>query len=370
MLNIFRMLENAARFSLDVNARLFADASFVKDLGTFLPSEPQENQSAGRATQYNPEDYPFVNEVIGTLHALLADKPAEQAKDSKKGDEKDEKKKEGDDAKEEQPKPEPSPHYKMIAREQEFEAEKRAMQQSGSYTSAIQLLAEGVLPRLFFVYEATVNANQRAKILSLIDKTLSLFDEKLLKTCIKSGKSFAHLVYQILKTRHVPSINLCLRMTRTMLDSDKHRFAVPLIREGVATLIRDLAKEDSFKRVMGLRPEISLTEEGFDLEIHTLRETMHYLRIYSPDDHTKMEACGRRLNELIERQRLRQEDAKRGAQTAPSQGSSLVQSILSKATGMLETYFDNKAFIDELRALSDDTKKELDLLEELRKLAD
>lgn len=146
-----------------------------------------------------------------------------------------------------------------------------------------------------------MNANQRAKTLSLIDKTLSLFDEKLLKTCIKSGKAFAHLTYQILKTRHVPSINTCLQMTRTMMDSDKHRFGVPMIREGVVSLMRDLSNEESFKRSLGLRPEISITEDGFDLEVHTLRESMNYLRIYSPEDSTKINAVSQRLNDLLER---------------------------------------------------------------------
>lgn len=75
MLNVFRMLENASRFSLQVNSRLLGDTAFVKDLGTFLPAENQEDERAGRATQYNPEDYPFVLEVIAVLHALLADKP-------------------------------------------------------------------------------------------------------------------------------------------------------------------------------------------------------------------------------------------------------------------------------------------------------
>ena len=37
---------------------------------------------------------------------------------------------------------------------------------------------------------------------------------------------------------------------------------------------------------------------------------------------------------------------------------------------MLETYFDNAAFVKELRSISDETKKELDLLDELRKLAE
>lgn len=320
MLNVFRMLENASRFSLQVNSRLLGDADFVKDLGTFLPAETQEDESAGRSTQYNPEDYPFVNEVIAVLHALLSDKPPagqkntdskdqEKKKEDDKPDEKD--KKDGDNN-EEPPKPEPSPHQKMLAREQAFEAEKRAMQLDGSYTAAIQLLADSILPRLFFVYEATVNSNQRAKILMLIDKTLSLFDEKLLKTCIKSGKAFAHFSYQILKTRHVPSINTCLQMTRTMLNSDKHRFAVPMIREGVVSLVRDLSKEDSFKRSLGLRPEISITEDGFDLEVHTLRETINYLRIYSPEDSVKIQACSQRLNDLIERQRQQKDDAKRG----------------------------------------------------------
>jgi hypothetical protein len=37
MLNAFRMIENAGRFSLMINERLFTDAQLLKDLCSFLP---------------------------------------------------------------------------------------------------------------------------------------------------------------------------------------------------------------------------------------------------------------------------------------------------------------------------------------------
>lgn len=37
MLNAFRMIENAARFSLAINERLFTDDQLLRDLCKFLP---------------------------------------------------------------------------------------------------------------------------------------------------------------------------------------------------------------------------------------------------------------------------------------------------------------------------------------------
>ena len=135
------------------------------------------------------------------------------------------------------------------------------------------------------MYEATINAGFRIRTLNLIDKTLALFDENLLRNAIRSQKSFAHFIYQIMRTKHLGSITICLETVRKMLDCDSQRFAVPLIREGVVNLIQDLSSEDSFKQAFGIRADISVTDENFDLEMHTLKETLAYLRVYSPEDH-------------------------------------------------------------------------------------
>lgn len=92
------------------------------------------------------------------------------------------------------------------------------------------------------------------------------------------------------------------------MNSDPHRFAIPLKREGVETLIRELSSADSFKTAFGIRTEVDVLAPEFDWEIHTLKETQAYLRVYSPEDHQQLDTVGRRLSELMERQRYRLEE--------------------------------------------------------------
>jgi len=51
----------------------------------------------------------------------------------------------------------------------------------------------------------------------------------------------------MLKTRHVPSMIICLEMTKKILDTDFENFALPLIREGVANLFEQISCEENFK---------------------------------------------------------------------------------------------------------------------------
>ena len=46
-------------------------------------------------------------------------------------------------------------------------------------------IAEILLPRIFFVYESTINAQFRIKTLQVIDKIIALFDDYLLKNLIE-----------------------------------------------------------------------------------------------------------------------------------------------------------------------------------------
>jgi hypothetical protein len=46
-------------------------------------------------------------------------------------------------------------------------------------------IAEILLPRIFFVYESTINAQFRIKTLQVIDKIIALFDDSLLKNFIE-----------------------------------------------------------------------------------------------------------------------------------------------------------------------------------------
>ena len=49
--------------------------------------------------------------------------------------------------------------------------------------------------------------------------------------------AFSHFAGSMLKTRHVPSMIICVEMMRKILDNDYINFAVPLIREGVTNLV-------------------------------------------------------------------------------------------------------------------------------------
>jgi hypothetical protein len=79
MLDVFRMLENAAKFSLAVNKRLFDDSEFIGNLSSYLPRASKEEEGRSHSAQYSSEQYPFVGDVIGIFSALLADKPEEDA---------------------------------------------------------------------------------------------------------------------------------------------------------------------------------------------------------------------------------------------------------------------------------------------------
>jgi len=58
-----------------------------------------------------------------------------------------------------------------------FENEKRALQKTEKAQPYVKILAENLLPRIFFVYEATATPRFKVSTLSLIDKVLALFDE-------------------------------------------------------------------------------------------------------------------------------------------------------------------------------------------------
>ena len=70
------------------------------------------------------------------------------------------------------------------------------------------------------MYEVTVTPRFRVSALSLIDKTLALLDDKMLKQFIGSPLAFSHFAGSMLKTRHVPSMIICLEMMRKILDND------------------------------------------------------------------------------------------------------------------------------------------------------
>lgn len=151
ILNAFRMIENAARFSLMVNERLFQDGQFLQDLCSFLPIEDKTSKTR----QYSQEDYPFVSEVVAIFSALVADKHEPEPENQG----------------------EITSHQKFMGMKRAFENEKRALQKTEKAQPYVKILAENLLPRIFFVYEATATPRFRVSTLSLIDKVLALFDD-------------------------------------------------------------------------------------------------------------------------------------------------------------------------------------------------
>lgn len=69
-----KILENGCRYSINVSNKLFGESSLIQDIGCFLPCE---SSTGGSKHQYNPEDYPFINENINLLNSVLSDKAEE-----------------------------------------------------------------------------------------------------------------------------------------------------------------------------------------------------------------------------------------------------------------------------------------------------
>lgn len=176
----------------------------IQDIGCFLPSE---YSSGGSKHQYSAEDYPFINETINLLNSVLSDKAEEaEEKESKAGNQdgndgdgdsimKGDTKPEETAKTEEQEKKEKEekdnafanlpPHIKRRVLQREFQAKKREFQIKEENKSRIVVVAEIVLPRVFYVYEIMINPQFRIRTLQLIDKILALFDDELLQNFIK-----------------------------------------------------------------------------------------------------------------------------------------------------------------------------------------
>ena len=71
MQSYLKILENGSRYSVNVSNKLFGQSSLIQDISAFMPSE---HSSGGSKHQHSAEDYPFVNESINLLMAVLSDK--------------------------------------------------------------------------------------------------------------------------------------------------------------------------------------------------------------------------------------------------------------------------------------------------------
>jgi len=86
---------------------------------------------------------------------------------------------------------------------------KRAYQTAEENKGRIVTIAEIVLPRVFYVYETMINPQFRIRMLQLIDKIIALFTDELLENFIEP-QQFANFIYQILKSKHINSIEVSL----------------------------------------------------------------------------------------------------------------------------------------------------------------
>jgi elongation factor P--beta-lysine ligase len=138
--------------------------------------------------------------------------------------------------------------------------------------------------------------------LQVIDKVIALFDDELLKNFIEPNQ-FAHFIYQIIRSKHSSSIDVALKITRKVIDCSPIAYSVPIIREGVSKLIKDISTEELFKAFMGIGKDVDISDKSFDLDIHEVKEALHFTRVYNPDDHSMRDFYERRLLELVERQK-------------------------------------------------------------------
>ena len=220
-------------------------------------------------------------------------------------------------------------------------------------------IAEILLPRIFFVYESTINAQFRIKTLQVIDKIIALFDDSLLKNFIEP-KQFASFIYQILSSKHSQSIDVSLKITKKVMDCSPIIYSLPLIREGVSQMIKDISDGDKFKKYMGIAADVDITDKGFDLDIHEVKEALHQTRINSPDDHQTRDFYERRLLELVEKQKhssggggattfmsvfkkemSKKESPKKEVKEDKESKKNIAVLIIEGATQILKSYFEN-----------------------------
>ena len=205
----------------------------------------------------------------------------------------------------------------------------------------------------------------------MIDRVIALLDNELLRDFIEP-KQVANFVFQIIKTKHSQSICVALQMTRKVLDSHPMTYAVPLIREGVSQLIANISTEQQFKAFLGISANTDVTDRSFDLDIHEVKEALHFARTSNPDDHAMRDFYERKLLELVEKQKRGTGSAskKKGVvsatdQTGTEEGPNLAVRIIGQAQALLADYFENKTFLADLNAHSPSTKLQLSLFGEL-----
>jgi len=268
VLNFFKTLECASRYSHKVANKLFGESCLLQNLSTFLPQGTQ---------QVNSEEFPLIMDAINLLHSLFSEKEEPAQEESKQNSE-------------------------AAKGRLEHERHKREYQLAFGCRAQLAGVAEHLLPRVFSVYETSINPQFRIRTLQVIDKTIALLDHDLLQGFIGPNQ-FANFVFQILRSRHSSSIAVALQMARKVLDGSPMTYSVPFIREGVSQLIAGIATEEKFKTFLGISGATNIADKAFDLDIHEVKEALHAARASNPDDHAMRDYYERKLLELVEKQR-------------------------------------------------------------------
>ena len=169
------------------------------------------------------------------------------------------------------------------------------------------------------------------------------------------------------------------------MDCSPVIYSLPLIREGVSQMIKDISSEDKFKKYMGIGADIDIADKGFDLDIHEVKEALQYTRVNSPDDHQTRDYYERRLLDLVEKQKhpgggpvsassfmsvfKKEMSKKESPQKQPSidkePKKNVAVLIIEEAQEILRDYFENADFISMLEQSSPLTKQQLSIQSEL-----
>lgn len=80
----------------------------------------------------------------------------------------------------------------------------------------------------------------RNKALQVIDKMISLFNDELLNNFIEPY-SFAKFIYSNLRSKQLPSMQLCLQMVQKLMKTNATNYTLPLMREGVTEFIKKIS---------------------------------------------------------------------------------------------------------------------------------
>jgi hypothetical protein len=87
---------------------------------------------------------------------------------------------------------------------------------------------------------------------------ISLFNDELLNNFIEPY-SFAKFIYSNMRGNNVFSIKICLQMIDKLMKSNPQTYTLPLMREGVTNIIKQLATQESIEKTLSINLSESAT---------------------------------------------------------------------------------------------------------------